>query len=226
MTAVFTHSGIAKMTTPSTPNSVPTPLTYRDEMRSKMLGIAKRVVAEEGLGALQARRVADEAGCAVGTIYNVFKNLDNLIIETNSATLSDLGASLVAVAQKGASITGPGAVAERLQALGLAYLDFAVSQNKSWRAVFDHHMAPGNPVPDWYRQKQAQLFALVEQVLGAVITDETSRSRAARALFSAVHGVVMLSLAGTLGPTDRSETEAQVRFIVQAVAEGVAHADV
>ena len=207
-------------TTPATPP----PPTYRDEMRSKMLGIAKRVVADEGLGALQARRVADEAGCAVGTIYNVFKNLDNLIVETNSATLTDLGAALVAVAQKGAGIRGPHAVAERLQALGLAYLDFAIAQNASWRAVFDHHMAPGNPVPDWYRQKQAQLFALVEQVLGDVITDEQHRSRAARALFSAVHGVVMLSLSGTLGPTDRAETEAQVRFIVQAVAEGVTHA--
>jgi AcrR family transcriptional regulator len=201
----------------------PTPPTYRDEMRTKMLGIAKRVVADEGLGALQARRVADEAGCAVGTIYNVFKNLDNLIIETNSATLTDLGASLVSVAQKGAALSGPTAVAERLQALGLAYLDFAIARNASWRAVFDHHMAPGNPVPDWYRQKQAQLFALVEQALGDVIADEQHRSRAARALFSAVHGVVMLSLAGTLGPTDRAEAEAQVLFIVRAVAEGVAH---
>jgi AcrR family transcriptional regulator len=213
------------MTNPPTdPAAVPSPPTYRDEMRTKMLGIAKRVVADEGLGALQARRVADEAGCAVGTIYNVFKNLDNLIVETNSATLSDLGASLVAVAQRGANAKGPDAVADRLQALGLAYLDFAIEQNRSWRAVFDHHMAPGNPVPDWYRQKQAQLFALVEQVLGEVIVDAHDRSRAARALFSAVHGVVMLSLAGTLGPTDRAETEAQVRFIVQAVAEGVAHA--
>jgi AcrR family transcriptional regulator len=204
---------------PVPPNSAP---TYRDEMRTKMLGIAKRVVADEGLGALQARRVADEAGCAVGTIYNVFKNLDNLIVETNSATLSDLGASLVAVAEQGANATGVSAVAERLQALGLAYLDFAILQNKSWRAVFDHHMAPGNPVPEWYRQKQAQLFALVERVLGDVIADETERSRAARALFSAVHGVVMLSISGTLGPADRAETEAQVRFIVQAVADGVA----
>jgi AcrR family transcriptional regulator len=195
-----------------------TPPTYRDEMRSKMLLIAKRVLAEEGLGALQARRVADEAGCAVGTIYNVFKNLDNLTIEANSLTLSELGQTLVAVATKaeGASVSA------QLEALGLAYLDFADTQNKAWRAVFDHHMAPGNPVPDWYRQKQAQLFELVERVLGEVITDAGGRSRAARALFSAVHGVVMLSLGGTLGPTDRAETEAQVRFIVRAVADGVA----
>jgi AcrR family transcriptional regulator len=197
-----------------------TPPTYRDEMRAKMLVIAKRVVADEGLGALQARRVADEAGCAVGTIYNVFKNLDNLIVEANSTTLSDLGAALVAVAEKGHGKS----VAERLEALGLAYLDFAIAHNRSWRAVFDHHMAPGNPVPDWYRQKQAQLFALVERVLSEVIADGDNLSRAARALFSAVHGVVMLSLAGTLGATDRQETEAQVRFIVRAVAEGVAHA--
>jgi AcrR family transcriptional regulator len=209
---------------PSNAPSPASPPSYRDEMRTKMLGIAKRVVAEEGLGALQARRVADEAGCAVGTIYNVFRNLDNLIIEANSATLSDLGASLVSVAKEGSVFKGPGAVAERLQALGLAYLDFAISQNKSWRAVFDHHMAPGNPVPDWYRQKQGQLFALVEHVLGDVIADEHQRSRAARALFSAVHGVVMLSLAGTLGEASRAETEAQVKFIVQAVAQGVTHA--
>jgi AcrR family transcriptional regulator len=193
------------------------PPTYRDEMRAKMLAIAKRVVAEEGLPALQARRVADEAGCAVGTIYNVFKSLDNLVIEANSATLSDLGQSLITVAQRGAGTTA----AERLLALGLAYLDFAVAQNTSWRAVFDHHMAPGVPVPEWYRDKQAQLFALVEQVLGEMIADPASRSRAARALFSAVHGVVMLSLAGTLGPADREEAEAQVRFIVKAVADGV-----
>jgi AcrR family transcriptional regulator len=197
-----------------------TPLTYRDEMRAKMLAIAKRVLADEGLSALQARRVADEAGCAVGTIYNIFKNLDNLIVEANSLTLSDLGAALIAVAHTGGKLT----VAERLQALGLAYLDFAVEHNRAWRAVFDHHMAPGNPVPGWYRQKQAQLFALVEQVLGDVIVDEALRSRAARALFSSVHGVVMLSLAGTLGPTDRAETEAQVRFIIRAVAEGVSRA--
>jgi AcrR family transcriptional regulator len=209
----------AVMTT-STPA---TPPTYRDEMRAKMLVIAKRVVADEGLGALQARRVADEAGCAVGTIYNVFKSLDNLIIETNSTTLSDLGADLVAVAERGHQGRDT-SVAARLEALGLAYLDFAIEHNKSWRAVFDHHMAPGNPVPDWYRQKQAQLFALVERVLGEVVADADNRSRAARALFSAVHGVVMLSLAGTLGPTDRAEAEAQVRFIVRAVAEGVAHA--
>jgi AcrR family transcriptional regulator len=197
------------------------PPTYRDEMRMKMLSIAKRVLADEGLAALQARRVADEAGCAVGTIYNVFKSLDNLIIEANSLTLSDLGASLIAVAQNSQVAAGKATVAERLQALGLAYLDFAVEHNKAWRAVFDHHMAPGNPVPDWYRQKQAQLFGLVEQVLGDVIVDGEHRSRAARALFSSVHGVVMLSLAGTLGPTDRAETEAQVRFIVRAVADGV-----
>jgi AcrR family transcriptional regulator len=194
--------------------------TFRVEMRAKMLAIANRVVAEEGLAALQARRVAEEAGCAVGTIYNVFGSLDNLIIETNSTTLNNLGQSLVRAldAAAGRSVEG------RLQALASAYLQFADSHNKPWRAVFDHHMTVGTPVPDWYRQKQAKLFALVEQVLGEVIKEDDARSRAARALFSAVHGVVMLSLLGTLGAASIGETEAQVRFIVAAVAGGLVHA--
>jgi AcrR family transcriptional regulator len=190
---------------------------YRTKMRDSMVTIASRIVAEEGLGALQARRISQEAGCAIGTLYNVFGGLDFLIIEANARTLDALGETLSAA--DGAAAEGD--AVDRLLALALAYLDFATKHSKAWRAVFEHHMSPGADVPDWYRLRQGALFGLVETILQSVIPDSVDRSSAARALFSAVHGIVTMALDRKLAEFDYAEAERQVRFIVRSVAMGL-----
>ncbi len=190
---------------------------YRQRMHASMLDIATRVVATEGLAALQARRVAQEAGCAVGTLYNVFGGLDDLIIAANANTLDRLGETLT----RSDRATTDQTTKSRLMALALAYLAFAKDNSHAWRSVFEHQLSVGALVPDWYRERQAALFGVVESVLGAAIVDQQKRTSAARALFSAVHGIVMLSLDQKLGDFDAAEAERQVRFIVGASADGL-----
>ncbi len=194
-----------------------TELSYRQKMRATMLGIANRVVAAEGLVALQARRIAQEAGCAVGTIYNVFGGLDDLIIAANGDTLDQLGLAL----KQADEATTDRSTKSRLLVLALAYLQFAKENSRAWRAIFDHHLAPGAQVPDWYRDRQAALFSILERVLMVSITDHKLRTSAARALFSAVHGIVTLSLDQKLGDFDAAEAERQVRFVIGASADGL-----
>lgn len=183
-----------------------------------MIDIAERVIVAEGIAAMQARRVAKEADCSVGTLYNVFGGLDGLVVAVNMRTLAALGDKLAATA-RGAE---QGTLEQQLMALALAYRDFAVEQNRRWRALFEHKMEPGKTVPDTYREAQASLFALVEASLRGVIANEAERFSAARALFSAVHGIVTLALDNKLGGQDEAETERQVRFIVGAAARGLA----
>lgn len=197
-------------------NEVP----YRQKMHARMLEIATSVIATDGLAALQARRVAQEAGCAVGTLYNVFGGLDDLIIAANAQTLDRLGEAL----SQSDHATADQAIKPRLLALALAYLAFAKNNSSAWRAVFEHQLGAGARVPDWYRERQAALFAIVEQVLGNAIVDVTLRTSAAKALFSAVHGIVTLSLDQKLGDFDPIEAERQVRFIVAASADGLSSA--
>ena len=198
--------------------SGPKQAPYRQKMRDDMLAIANRLVATEGLGALQARRIALEAKCAVGTLYNVFGGLDYLIIEANACTLDSLGVELASANQAAAA----GSVAERLLALALAYLGFANTHTKAWRAVFEHQLAANVEVPDWYRQRQGTLFALVEDILDRVDPNPVVRISNARALFSAVHGIVAISLDSKLGDFNYAEAERQVRFVVTAIATGLA----
>jgi AcrR family transcriptional regulator len=192
--------------------------SFRVRLKVRMLQIAERLLEEEGLAGVQARRIAKEADCAVGTLYNVFNGLDGLIVAANTQTLRSFGRVGEAAMRRTASRS----FGEQLEALALAYLDFAMTHSRRWKAVFDHQMPEGEDVPAPYRTDQNRLFAMIELPLAAIIADPAERSSAARSLFAAVHGIVALALDRKLGPFDAVETERQVRFIVGLMARGLA----
>src|SRR2546426_7778364 len=59
----------------------------RQELRGALIEAAERAIGKGGLEALRARDLAEEVGCALGAIYNVFPNLDALVFEVNARTL-------------------------------------------------------------------------------------------------------------------------------------------
>ena len=65
----------------------------REQLRRLALDSARQITAEEGLRGLKARRVAREIGYTIGTIYNVFEDLDDLIVQMNAETLGALYAA-------------------------------------------------------------------------------------------------------------------------------------
>ena len=67
--------------------NVPPRRQPKERLRGEILTVAEEIVSQDGLSALQARRVASEAGCSVGSIYNAFGDLDELILAVNEATL-------------------------------------------------------------------------------------------------------------------------------------------
>lgn len=191
---------------------------FRVRLKARMLQIAERLLEDEGLAGLQARRIAREADCSVGTLYNVFNDLDGLIVAANTQTLRAFGRAGEAALR----LTAARPVGEQLEALALAYLDFAMAHPRRWKAVFDHRVAASAETAAPYRQDQDRLFALIEAPLATAFPVLDERASAARALFAAVHGVVMLALDSKLGPFDPTETERQVRFVVRLMTQGLA----
>ncbi len=53
----------------------------REELHGMALAEAWRIAEAEGLRGLTARRVAREIGYTVGTLYNVFTDLDDLVVQ-------------------------------------------------------------------------------------------------------------------------------------------------
>ncbi len=188
----------------------------RAELRDRMIEAAEAIIAEEGLQALQARAIAARVGCAVGSLYNVFGDIDDLTLHANARTLALLGEAL-ATAAAGAA----GGPQERLLALAFGYLDFAVTHRRRWKAVFEHVMGEDKPVPVWYRDGQTPLLARIAAVLPGSMGPE-SRVLMAQTLFSAAHGIVSLALDRKLADHfDRERTELQLRLLVEGAVRSL-----
>ena len=140
---------------------------------------------------MKARELAYNAGCAVGAIYNVFADLDDLILAVNALTLEQLEKTLTIAGEKGAD---PQADAIRaLTHLALAYTDYAAAPATLACAI---RSSPAeDAVPTWYKANLARLFVYIEEPLRKLAPiSATERILLARSLFSAVHGIVLIGL--------------------------------
>ena len=190
-------------------------------LREQLIDAAERTIAEKGLAALKARDPARAVGCAVGTIYNVFKHLDELVLCVGSRTLKLLEAALRAVRSPSRDGSADEAVADMVR-LALAYLDFAAKYTVRWRALFEHRMSETRPLPEWFVEQQHRLFAQLERPLEALLPklDRDTRRILARTVFSAVHGIVALGLEEKLVSLPLPDLARQLAATVRAIATG------
>ena len=62
----------------------------KDKMKEMLLQVGRKLVVENGVDALSARKLATAANSSVGMVYNVFGTMDNYIAEQNLITLNEL----------------------------------------------------------------------------------------------------------------------------------------
>ena len=191
------------------------PKGRRDQMRERVLDAAEAVISTKGLAGLKARDIAARAGCALGAIYTVFEDLDELILRVGQRTLAPLEAELTPPAREAGEA--------ELQRLARAYLRYARKEEPRWRALFEFRLPPGKPLPAWFEQDRDRLFGLAEAPLGVLLRGEAPAERKlrARTLFSAVHGVVLLGLEEKLAPTSLPTLEAQLTEFIATMARGL-----
>lgn len=191
--------------------------SFRDRLRTKLLAIGERLVGEEGLDGLQARRVAREADCSVGSIYNVFGDIDGFIAEVNTLTLQRMRVYLEAAVLDRADKSLRGS----LLILANTYARFAIEHPNEWQAVFKHRRPEGSPTLPRYQQEQEQLLALIAAHLTEIEAQSEKRARLARTLFGAVHGIVTLAVDDRMEGVVRSELDAQITLLVDVLVRGL-----
>ncbi len=201
------------------------PELRRAELKEKLIETAERLIEAQGLAGVKARPLAEAAGCALGAIYNVFPDLDALILAVSARTLARLDAHLAPrlASLKGAGLSETEAARRGLVDLALAYLDFAYAHRASWRALFEHRLPEGRSVPEWLLADQVRLFGKVEALLEPLLPAMSASDRAltARSLFSAVHGLVLLGLEEKLTAMPIGVLLDQLARLVRAIVKGL-----
>jgi AcrR family transcriptional regulator len=181
------------------------------DLRARLVAIAARQIAAEGAASLKARDLAARAGCAVGAIYTVFDDMTALVMQVNLQSFAALR-QVADDAIRDAAHLGP---REQLIRLGQAYLGFAVAQYHPWRALFEVS-ADLAVVPDWYQQALDQLFASIAPPVRALFPalSEADLDLMVEALFSSVHGIVLLGLQNREAPAATGEIAHKIGMVL------------
>lgn len=168
------------------------------QIRALILDAAQEIIEAQGLAGLSAREIARRVGYSPGTIYNMFANLDDVVLNIEARVLDGLEQRLSEVEPAGDGIAAGSD--DRLIRIARAYLAFTQEKPRLWNLLFEHHMPRGVELPAWYQQKLEGLTAQIERALAPYFPpgSEDERRRAARALWAGVHGITSLSTADKL----------------------------
>jgi AcrR family transcriptional regulator len=181
----------------------------KEEFQDIALAAAQAIIAEEGLQGLNVRAVAARAGCSVGTIYNFFAGLEELVALVNGQTLD-------ALYDKVSQAPVTGRPERDLHAVLDLYLQFVSENESSWNLLFEERLPGAKEPPAWYFEKIERLFALLAQILAPLFGagEEAELARAVRLLWISLHGVWSLNARDHLPIVSDDPLETVARGIV------------
>ena len=186
----------------------------RDELHRLALDAARRITEREGLRGLRARQIARDIGYTIGTLYNLFEDLDDLILHLNGETLDALFATC------SRAPAGKGTVAD-LSALASRYLRYTREHPKLWNAVFQHKLPVGQMTPVWYEEKVAKLLLLEQNALALMFPDgqDEQLKHHARVLWTSLFGMASVESSG--GLPDDETADSLVRSLIEIYVKGL-----
>lgn len=170
------------------------PRPSRDALRDRALEAARRIITDEGLKALNARRVATDIGVAVGTLYNLFENFEEIILRLNLETLEEMERVFASRAVL------PKDPCDATLAIARDYLDFTAAHHNRWRSTLEFKADGQNRFMGDFSATISRLVAEVERAIAPLFPPggEAGRRLAAAVLWSSLEGISAASAADNL----------------------------
>lgn len=186
------------------------------QLRDLILNAAQEIIESHGLIGLSAREIARRIDYSPGTIYNMFQNLDDVVLHVEGRVLDELEARLAACGRDGEAV-------DSALRMASTYLNFAAERPQLWNLLFEHHLPKDAPLPTAYQQRFEALAARVEDVVAPLYPETAveARRHGARALWASVHGIASLATADKLSAVTAQSAGPLVEVLVRNYLSGV-----
>lgn len=190
---------------------------HHGDLPRTMLAEAVRTIDRQGIAALTLRGVGAKLGVSRNALYRHFANKDALLLAVAAE-----GFRLLRVDLQGAwEQAGGGALG--LDAMGAAYIRFAVQHSSHYRVMFGRALGdPGeaaSPDPSASGDAFGTLVIAINTLQRAGILQAGDSLQLARYAWAVVHGVSMLAIDGLLRTP--ADVEAFTQFAVARVRTGI-----
>ncbi|MEM7752377.1 MAG: TetR/AcrR family transcriptional regulator [Pseudomonadota bacterium] len=131
----------------------------REDLTELALEAAREIVVDGGLSALSGRKVTKRIGYTIGTLYQMFDGMDDLVDRMNTQTLAALYEHCKTAVERGD-------VAEQLNALGLRFVEFVRAHPNEWDAIMSYRYKDRHAASEAYSIEIQRLFGLMESATG------------------------------------------------------------
>jgi AcrR family transcriptional regulator len=189
-----------------------------EDFRERLCVAAEHLFAEHGPEAVTMRQLAAELGVSPMTPYRYFKDKDDILAAVRASGFDRFAKALEAGFH---AETDPVA---RSEAVGRAYTRFALENPDAYRLMFDLSQPNEADYPDLVAASRRARDMMVGQAAGLMQGGlvEGDPELVAHMLWAALHGGLVLQLAGKLSPS--VDPSALRRATFQAILKGLAKA--
>jgi AcrR family transcriptional regulator len=172
---------------------------HHGDLRRALIDQALRTIDKHGVEGLTLRAVGDALGVSRTALYRHFSDKQSLVAAVAREGFRTLRVNLVEASERG----GRGQAG--FQAMGVAYLAFAVAHPSHYRVMFGRFVESKARDPELIQEAEAAFQALVDALVaqqreGLVRRDDPLPL--ARFVWAVVHGLAMLTIDGQLPDDD------------------------
>ncbi len=169
--------------------------------RERIRAVAERHIARDGPAGVSLRAVAAECGLAAASLYRYYASKADLLAATRAAAHDRFSDRIEA------AWAGPGDLWDRSRAIGEAFADFAFAQPAAYQLIFAFEQDEADK-SDELRRAEARshrtLTGYVREMVNAGLL-EGDPDIIAHAYWAALHGLVVLTMAGRIPDRARFE---------------------
>jgi AcrR family transcriptional regulator len=194
---------------------------HHGDLRRTLVETALRIVEQAGPGALSLRELARRAGVSHAAPYRHFPTREALLAALAIEGFRGLGAEMQASAGDERDPL------RRFGALGLAYVRYAVAHPGHFKVMFSSDLHAAGETPELRAAGEPTLQTLIDCLAdgqAAGLVRAGNPAELAVPAWSMVHGLSMLLVDHQLEALvdDPVDVEAQARFVIDAIATGLA----
>jgi AcrR family transcriptional regulator len=176
---------------------VPRALTEQESeaFRDRLCQAAAKLYVEEGPAAVSMRRIASELGCGTMTAYRYFTSKEQIISAVRTRGLHRFSDAL----ERALASAGDGHA--RSIAVRDAYIAFARGDTATYRLMFEYPET--NRDEPAYREAHARMWRTIAAHVEVMMAEGVLEADApilGHQIWAALHGAVMLEIAGMLPP--------------------------
>lgn len=166
------------------------------DFRERLCEAAERLFAERGPDAVTMRQLAAELGVSPMTPYRYFEDKDDILAAVRANGFNRFAGALETARANSVGARAIGA------AVGEAYVEFALSNPHAYKLMFDFNQPNVEKYPDLVtagQRAQKTMTGYVEDAFREGLM-EGDPQQVGLMFWAAIHGSVILELAGMLPP--------------------------